>query len=35
VAEIEEGRIELDLSPEAADQLQEYKGPTESEELRP
>ncbi len=35
VAEIADGRIELDLSPAAADELQEYKGPTESEELRP
>lgn len=35
VAEIADGRIELDLPPKAADELQEYKGPTESEELRP
>ena len=35
VAEIAEGRVELDLSPEAAHELREYKGPTQSEELRP
>jgi PRC-barrel domain protein len=35
VAEIAEGRIGLDLSSEAADELREYKGPTQSGELRP
>jgi uncharacterized protein YrrD len=35
VVEIAEGRIELDLSPEAAHELPDYKRPTESEGLRP